>query len=92
MAKYTFTSHSINNASLAPHFVRYVIDNVLVPLIGAQNLEDGGYSIYTTLDLTLEKKVEQIAYDKLYNQHISLIISAMSCYQETTMLTTPLLS
>ncbi len=71
MAKYTFTSHSINNASLAPHFVRYVIDNVLVPLVGAQNLEDGGYSVYTTLDLTLEKKVEQIAYDKLYNQHYS---------------------
>ncbi len=66
MAKYTFTSHSVNNASLAPHFVRYVIDNVLIPLIGAQNLEDGGYSIYTTLDLTLEKKVEQIVYDHLY--------------------------
>lgn len=71
MAKYTFTSHSINNASLAPHFVRYVIDDVLVPLIGAQALEDGGYSVYTTLDLTLEKKVEQIAYDKLYNLHYS---------------------
>jgi membrane peptidoglycan carboxypeptidase len=66
MAKYTFSSHSINNASLAPHFVSYVIDNVLVPLIGAQNLEDGGYSVYTTLDLTLEKKVEQIVYDHLY--------------------------
>jgi membrane peptidoglycan carboxypeptidase len=66
MAKYTFTSHSINNASLAPHFVRYVIDDVLVPLIGAQALEDGGYSVYTTLDLTLEKKVEQIVYDHLY--------------------------
>ncbi|HEY5004202.1 MAG TPA: transglycosylase domain-containing protein [Ktedonobacteraceae bacterium] len=65
MAKYTFTSHSINNASLAPHFVHYVIDE-LVPLIGAQALEDGGYSIYTTLDLTLEKKVEQIVYDHLY--------------------------
>jgi membrane peptidoglycan carboxypeptidase len=66
MAKYTFTSHSINNARLAPHFVRYVIDDVLVPLLGAQALEDGGYSIYTTLDLTLEKKVEQIVYDHLY--------------------------
>ena len=66
MAKYTFTSHSVNNAGLAPHFVRYVIDDVLIPLIGAQNLEDGGYSIYTTLDLTLEKKVEQFVYDGLY--------------------------
>ncbi len=71
MAKYTFTSHSVNNATLAPHFVRYVIDDVLIPLIGAQNLEDGGYSIYTTLDLTLEKKVEQIAYNKLYTQQYS---------------------
>jgi membrane peptidoglycan carboxypeptidase len=66
MAKYTFSSHSINSASLAPHFVSYVIDDVLVPLIGAQNLEDGGYNVYTTLDLTLEKKVEQIVYDHLY--------------------------
>lgn len=66
MAKYTFTSHSVNNSSLAPHFVQYVIDDVLVPLLGAQNLADGGYSVYTTLDLTLEKKVEQIVYDHLY--------------------------
>ncbi len=43
-----------------------MIDQVLVPLLGAQNLEDGGYNIYTTLDLTLEKKVEQIVYNHLY--------------------------
>ena len=64
--KYKFTGHSINNTPQAPHFVRYVIDQVLVPLLGAQNLEDGGYNIYTTLDLTLEKKVEQIVYNHLY--------------------------
>ena len=48
--------------------MRYIIDQVLVPLIRAQNLYNGGYNIYTTLDLNLEKKVEQIAYDHLYKQ------------------------
>ena len=50
----------------APHFVDYVINQVLVPLIGAENLLDGGYNIYTTIDLNLEKKVEQIVYSHLY--------------------------
>jgi membrane peptidoglycan carboxypeptidase len=68
MTKYTFTSHANDQGIQAPHFVRYVIDQVLVPLIGAQNLYNGGYNIYTTLDLNLEKKVEQIAYDHLYKQ------------------------
>ena len=64
MAKYTFKPfvHGIQ----APHFVHYVIDQVLVPELGAQNLLDGGYNIYTTLDLNLEKKVEQIVYDHIY--------------------------
>ncbi|HET9920824.1 MAG TPA: transglycosylase domain-containing protein [Ktedonobacteraceae bacterium] len=64
MAKYNFKPfvHGIQ----APHFVHYVIDQVLVPELGAQNLLDGGYNIYTTLDLNLEKKVEQIVYDHLY--------------------------
>jgi membrane peptidoglycan carboxypeptidase len=64
MAKFKFQpfSHNIQ----APHFVHYVIDQVLVPLLGAQNLLDGGYNIYTTLDLDVEKKVEQITYDHLY--------------------------
>jgi membrane peptidoglycan carboxypeptidase len=64
MAKFTFKSFSHNMQ--APHFVHYVIDQVLVPLLGAQNLLDGGYNIYTTLDLNVEKKVEQITYDHLY--------------------------
>src|SRR5437764_2196663 len=68
MTKYTFTSHANEQGMQAPHFVRYVIDQVLVPLIGAQNLYNGGYNIYTTLDLNLEKKVEQIAYNHLYKQ------------------------
>src|SRR5205807_5156918 len=68
MGKYTFTSDETDQGIQAPHFVRYVIDQVLVPLIGAQNLYNGGYNIYTTLDLKLEKKVEQIAHDHLYKQ------------------------
>jgi len=68
MAKYSFKSYTASQTMQAPHFVRYVIDQVLVPLIGAQNLLNGGYNIYTTLDLNLEKKVEQIAYTHLYKQ------------------------
>src|SRR6266446_6807676 len=64
MAKFTFKQFT--HGMQAPHFVQYVIDQVLVPLIGAQNLYDGGYNIYTTLDLDLEKKVEQITYNHLY--------------------------
>jgi membrane peptidoglycan carboxypeptidase len=64
MAKFAFKQFT--HDMQAPHFVQYVIDQVLAPLIGAQNLYDGGYNIYTTLDLDLEKKVEQITYDHLY--------------------------
>src|SRR6266516_3633849 len=65
-AKFTFMSYASTKGIQAPHFVHYVIDQVMVPLIGAQNLLNGGYNIYTTLDLNLEKKVEQIAYGHLY--------------------------
>jgi membrane peptidoglycan carboxypeptidase len=64
MTKFKFNTFS--HTMKAPHFVQYVIDQVLVPLLGAQNLLDGGYNIYTTLDLDVEKKVEQITYDHLY--------------------------
>ena len=64
MAKFAFKQFT--HGMQAPHFVQYVIEQVLVPLIGAQNLYDGGYNIYTTLDLDLEKKVEQITYNHLY--------------------------
>ncbi len=63
-AKFAFKPFS--HTMQAPHFVHYVIDQVLVPLLGAQNLLDGGYNIYTTLDLDVEKKVEQITSDHLY--------------------------
>ena len=65
MAKFQFKPFTRNIQ--APHFVHYVIDQVLVPLLGAQNLLDGGYNIYTTLDLDVEKRVEQITYDHLYH-------------------------
>lgn len=64
-AKFNFKSYASLQGIQAPHFVRYVIDQVLVPLLGAQNLLDGGYNIYTTIDLNLEKKVEQITYDNI---------------------------
>lgn len=66
IANYKFSNYSDTHKIQAPHFVSYVIDQVLVPLLGAQNLLDGGYNIYTTLDLNLEKKVEQIVYNHLY--------------------------
>ncbi|HEY6541650.1 MAG TPA: transglycosylase domain-containing protein, partial [Ktedonobacteraceae bacterium] len=67
-AKFKFQSYSALQGALAPHFVRYVIDNVLDPLLGTENVYDGGYNIYTTLDLNLEQKVEQITYSHLYQQ------------------------
>lgn len=66
MQHYHFQSYASGHKMLAPHFVRYLIDQVLVPLLGAHNLADGGYSIYTTLDLDLEQKVEEIVYQHLY--------------------------
>ncbi len=66
MAHYTFRSHADDLGIQAPHFVQYVVDELLIPLLGSQNLYNGGYNIYTTLDLNLEKKVEQITYDHLY--------------------------
>ncbi len=66
IANYKFSAYSDTHKIQAPHFVSYVIDQVLVPLLGAQNLLDGGYNIYTTIDLNLEKKVEQIVYNHLY--------------------------
>ncbi|HVB73938.1 MAG TPA: transglycosylase domain-containing protein [Ktedonobacteraceae bacterium] len=67
-AKFNFQSYNSLQGIVAPHFVQYVIDSVLVPLLGAQNLYNGGYNIYTTLDLSLEQKVEQIAYSHLYQR------------------------
>jgi membrane peptidoglycan carboxypeptidase len=69
MAKYKFVSHFAERRAnpQAPHFVNYVIDQ-LTNLLGAQTLVSGGFNVYTTLDLDLEKKVEQTVYSKLYQQ------------------------
>jgi membrane peptidoglycan carboxypeptidase len=66
-AKFTFEPYSVTHHLQAPHFVNYVIDNVLAPMLG-NRLADGGLNVYTTIDLDLEKQIEQIVYDKLYKQ------------------------
>ena len=71
MEKFNFKPYVNPGMIQAPHFVHYLIDNVLVPMLGAQNLYTGGYNIYTTLDLNVEKKVEQIAYYRLYQDPCS---------------------
>jgi membrane peptidoglycan carboxypeptidase len=63
--KFVFKPYSETHHIQAPHFVQYVIDQ-LGSVLGQQNLEDGGYNIYTTLDLTLEQKVERIVHEHLY--------------------------
>jgi membrane peptidoglycan carboxypeptidase len=63
--KFVFKPYSQTHHIQAPHFVQYVIDQ-LASLFGSQNLLNGGYNIYTTLDLGLEKKVEQIVHQHLY--------------------------
>jgi membrane peptidoglycan carboxypeptidase len=65
MANFTFQPYSSTHKVQAPHFINYVVDQ-LEHVLGAQALENGGYRIYTTLDLDLEKHVEQIVYEHLY--------------------------
>lgn len=71
MAKFNFKPYVDPGAMQAPHFVQYLIKDVLLPLFGADNLYTGGYNIYTTLDLNIEKKVEQVAYYHLYQDPCS---------------------
>ena len=66
-ARFTFQPYSVTHHLQAPHFVNYVIDNILAPMLG-NRLADGGLNVYTTLDLDLEKQIEQLVYDKLYKQ------------------------
>ena len=76
-AKITFKPYASLQGIQAPHFVNYVIDQVLVPLLGAQNLLDGGYNIYTTLDLNLENEVQKIVYNNLYKEQCN---SYLGCF------------
>ncbi|HEX7735558.1 MAG TPA: transglycosylase domain-containing protein [Ktedonobacteraceae bacterium] len=71
MANFHFKPYVIPGAIQAPHFVNYLINQVLVPMLGAANLYTGGYNIYTTLDLNVEKKVEQVEYYHLYQEQCS---------------------
>lgn len=48
----------------APHFVFYV-KSILEKQYGGQTVEEGGLKIYTTLDLTLQKKAEKIVNEEL---------------------------
>ena len=66
-ANFTFEPYSVTHHLQAPHFVNYVIDNVLAPMLGSR-LADGGLNVYTTLDYDLEQKIEQLVYNKLYTQ------------------------
>lgn len=61
-----FKTYGATHQEQAPHFVNYVIDHVLIPAFGAEALRDGGFNIYTTLDLDLEQKAEQLLYHHLY--------------------------
>ncbi len=65
MQDFQFRPYSVTHKMQAPHFVNYVIDQ-LEHLLGPDVLKNGGYNIYTTLDIDLEKKVEQIVYEHLY--------------------------
>ncbi len=48
----------------SPHFIFYVKD-LLVSEVGQKTIEEGGLSITTSLDLNLQKKVEEIITEEL---------------------------
>lgn len=77
MAKFNFKPYVNPSAIQAPHFVHYLVDDVLVPMLGAQNLYTGGYNIYTTIDLNIEKKVEQVEYYHLYQEQCSQYLGCL---------------
>ena len=76
-AKMTFKPYSSLQGEQAPHFVNYVINEVLIPLLGAQNVLNGGYNVYTTLDLKLENEVQKLVYDNLYKPQCN---SYLGCF------------
>lgn len=54
---------SVSNSIKAPHFVFYILD-YLQKNYGEDVLERGGYTIKTTIDYTLQEKVEQITKEE----------------------------
>lgn len=60
------------NDILAPHFVFYIRDQ-LIEQLGPRVVSQGGLKVYTTLDLNLQGKIEQIVkdeVDKLQNLNV----------------------
>jgi len=65
--------------SIAPHFVLYV-ENYLYQKYGANFLNKHGLKVYTTLDLELQKKAEEIIKtgtetNKYYNSHNAAMVA-----------------
>ncbi|MBI2314777.1 penicillin-binding protein [Candidatus Daviesbacteria bacterium] len=54
------------NSIYAPHFVFYIRD-LLAAKYGARMVSQGGLRIYTTLDLDLQEKVEEIVKEEIDN-------------------------
>jgi penicillin-binding protein 1C len=77
--KVTFND-SVNNGIKAPHFVFYILDQ-LEQKYGQDVMENGGYTIKTTLDYDLQQKAEQIVAqqvalnDKEYNASNSGLVA-----------------
>jgi membrane peptidoglycan carboxypeptidase len=61
-----FKIYGETHQAQAPHFVNYILDHLLIPAFGAETLYNGGFTIYTTLDLDLEQQAEQLLYHHLY--------------------------
>ena len=49
----------------APHFVMYILNDVLRARYGADAIQQGGLNITTTLDLNLQKELEKIAAEEV---------------------------
>ena len=73
-------NNSVNNGIKAPHFVFWLLDQ-LEQKYGTDVMENGGYTIKTTLDYDLQQKAEQIvatqaaANEKQYNASNSGLVA-----------------
>lgn len=55
---------SAKNEIIAPHFVMYV-RNQLIEQLGENVVNQGGLTVYTTLDVEIQKKAQQIVRDEI---------------------------
>ncbi len=74
LQNYPFKSAADAQQTQAPHFVDYVVQQ-LTQILGP-DFASGGYNIYTTLDLDLQKKSEQVVYNHLYKPESDPFIGA----------------